>query len=135
MTNKYCFCLSGHLGAVVLEIILTKHSINIQLILTDKKSDEIVTLAKEKKIPVFAGNPRNEKASLFCCEHNIIFDYFFSVNYLFILEEDFLNRAKLGFIFMAFCCQNTGDVHRTFGRLLMARRKLAYCTPDEFQMR
>ena len=99
MTNKYCFCLSGHLGAVVLENILTKHSINIQLILTDKKSDEIVTLAKEKKIPVFAGNPRNEKASLFCCEQNIIFDYIFSVNYLFILEEDFLNRAKLGINF------------------------------------
>lgn len=99
MTNKYCFCLSGHLGAVVLQDILANHDIKIQVVLTDRKSEEIIAIAKKNAIPTYAGNPRNERASLFCIENDIQFDYILSVNYLFILEDDFLNRAKMGINF------------------------------------
>ncbi len=36
---------------------------------------------------------------MFCIENDIHFDFILSVNYLFILEEDFLNRAKFGINF------------------------------------
>lgn len=99
MTNKYCFCLSGQLGKVVLDNILTNQSINIEVILTDRKSDGVIEIANRNNIPLFIGNPRGKRASDFCKNNNIVFDYILSINYLFILEDDFLVLPKYGINF------------------------------------
>lgn len=90
---NYCICASGGLGTIVLKN-LYEHHLDIACILTDKHSDEIIAYADLLEIPVYAGNPRNGKASAWLNDNHIAFDNILSVNYLFILESDVLNAAK-----------------------------------------
>ena len=50
---------SGKLGFQTLQKLISNYS--IEFILTDKQSTDIIDFAKEKQIPLFAGNPRNGK--------------------------------------------------------------------------
>ena len=89
---KYCICVSGGLGLTLLHTLIAK-KINIVCVLTDKESTEIIERANEQQIPVFAGNPRDGKASAWLKGSNIEFDNILSINYLFILESDVLSKA------------------------------------------
>ena len=91
---KYCICVSGKLGYIVLETLLNK-KINISAVLTDKNSTSIIELCNRKDLHCFAGNPRMGRASKWLDDTNIKFDILLSVNYLFILESDILNIARL----------------------------------------
>lgn len=89
---NYCICVSGALGLTVLKQ-LSESTITIKCVLTDRHSDEIVNYSNEQHYSVFAGNPRNGEATSWLDENNIAFDNILSINYLFILEPDVLNRA------------------------------------------
>ena len=89
---NYCICVSGALGLTVLQR-LTASSITIKCVFTDRHSDEIVSYCGQQHLPVFAGNPRNGKASEWLDGQKIEFENLLSINYLFILEPDILNKA------------------------------------------
>ncbi len=89
---NYCICVSGALGLTVLQR-LTVSSITIKCVLTDRHSDEIVAYCEQQHLPVFAGNPRNGKAAEWLDGQKIEFENLLSINYLFILEPDILNRV------------------------------------------
>lgn len=89
---NYCICVSGALGLTVLQRLVSS-PITIKCVFTDRHSDGIIEYCDQKKIPVFAGNPRNGKAVGWLDEQMIEFENLLSINYLFILESDILNRA------------------------------------------
>lgn len=90
---NYCICASGRLGAIVLGHLFNK-SITINAVLTDSKSDEIISLSINHNIPCFMGNPRMGKAVKWLDDNLLTIEHLLSVNYLFILEEDLLNRVE-----------------------------------------
>lgn len=92
MTERYCLCLSGRLGEIVLQQLLVD-KLNIKAILTNKDSEEIIEISKENQIPLFVGNPRTKNATQWCFDNNIEFDNILSVNYLFILDASFIQLA------------------------------------------
>ena len=81
---------SGGLGFDTLVKIHKEYQINF--ILTDKKSIEIIQFSKEQKIPLFIGNPRNGKGYQFI--KNIFVDVITSINYLFLIEKDIISHPK-----------------------------------------
>lgn len=81
---------SGGLGFDTLVKIHNEYQINF--ILTDKKSIEIIQFSKEQKIPLFIGNPRNGKGYQFI--KNIFVDVITSINYLFLIEKDIISHPK-----------------------------------------
>ncbi len=87
---KYCVCVSGALGLTVLQR-LVEMPIEIKCVLTDRHSDEIIEFCKHEQLQVFAGNPRGGKALRWLSDRDIKFNNILSINYLFILEADFLN--------------------------------------------
>ena len=70
-------------------------NINIVSVLTDSHSDGIVGYCEQQSLKCFKGNPRCLKASNWLDDQLIRFDYLLSINYLFILEEDILERAHV----------------------------------------
>lgn len=90
---NYCICVSGALGLKVLQCLVASPII-IKCVLTDRHSDGIVDYCNQQQLPVFAGNPRNGKAVGWLEEQKIEFENLLSINYLFILEPDVLNKAK-----------------------------------------
>lgn len=89
---NYCICVSGALGLTVLQRLVAS-PITIKCVLTDRHSDGIIEYCEQQNIPVFAGNPRNGKAVNWLGEQRIEFENLLSINYLFILEPDVLNKA------------------------------------------
>jgi methionyl-tRNA formyltransferase len=91
MSNlKIGILASGKLGAICVEHLLSKSK--IELVMTDRSSDSIIELCNLKSIPVFIGNPRNGNAASFIKHANI--DVLFSINYLFIVENDILTLPR-----------------------------------------
>lgn len=90
---NYCICVSGALGLTVLQRLVAS-PITIKCVLTDRHSDGIIDYCGQTQLPVFAGNPRNGKAVDWLEEKHIEFENLLSINYLFILEPDVLNKAK-----------------------------------------
>lgn len=90
MTTIGILC-SGGLGLDTLNKLANDYV--IKFILTDKNSTGIIELAKKKKIPFYAGNPRNGKGFNFI--KTIEVDIIASINYLFIIEEDIIDHPKL----------------------------------------
>ena len=90
---KYCVCASASYGYTVVKALFNK-GLDIACILTNKKSEDIITLAEQKGTPYFAGNPREGKAFEWIKQQGLVFDNILSVNYLFILEGDVLSLAK-----------------------------------------
>jgi methionyl-tRNA formyltransferase len=83
---KAALLLSGNLGFKCLQQFPVE--CNIICIFTDKRSTAIINWAKEKNIPLFAGNPRNGAATAFIKDHQP--DILFSINYLFLIEADLI---------------------------------------------
>lgn len=94
MKNNYCLCVSGNLGHIILQKLYDER-LPIVSVLTDSHSNGIIEYCERKCIRCFKGNPRGLKAINWLDEQKINFDYLLSVNYLFILEEDILERAKV----------------------------------------
>lgn len=90
---KFCVCVSGKLGFIVLNHLI-KNNIEIAAVLTDSLSIEIVGECKRMKLAYFVGNPRKFKASTWMAENQISFNHLLSINYLFILEKDILNHVS-----------------------------------------
>jgi methionyl-tRNA formyltransferase len=63
---------------------------DIEFIATDKNSREIIDFAKANGIPLFIGNPRNGRLSSFI--GNSKSDLLLSINYIFLVEEDLINK-------------------------------------------
>lgn len=89
---NYCICVSGALGLTVLQRLVAS-PITIKCVLTDRHSDGIIEYCDQQQLPVFAGNPRNGKAVCWLDEQKIEFENLLSINYLFILEPDVLNKV------------------------------------------
>ncbi|MES2544108.1 MAG: methionyl-tRNA formyltransferase [Bacteroidota bacterium] len=78
--------VSGNLGYVVLKYLNPLYQIDF--VLTDKKSSEIINFCTDNNINHFVGNPRNGKAYSFVS--NMSIDLIISVNYIFIIEKDII---------------------------------------------
>jgi len=84
--------VSGGLGFKVLDHLMeSKHS--IKCVYTDSNSNEIIDTANDNHLPIFIGNPRNERALRFIDAHTI--DIILSVNYLFLIERLLFSKAEL----------------------------------------
>ncbi len=81
---------SGDLGGICLEAC--KELLKPSFIATDSASIKVIQFSENHKIPLFKGNPRNRSLSIFLGEE--FYDLFLSINYLFLLEEDVINKAK-----------------------------------------
>lgn len=81
---------SGNLGFQVFKSLVKEYS--LVFVFTDKKSQDIIDLCEVEEVPVFVGNPRNEKGIDFINKYN--FDVLVSVNYLFLIEKRMFERAK-----------------------------------------
>ncbi|AWI24458.1 methionyl-tRNA formyltransferase [Flavobacterium pallidum] len=80
---------SGGLGLKVLQ--QCSDLLDPVFIAADSKSDGIIDFAKEKQIPLFTGNPRNGRLLSFLNENSLSCDLLFSINYLFLIEQDILD--------------------------------------------
>lgn len=84
--------VSGGLGFKVLNHL--KESKNsVQCVFTDSNSKEIIDTANDEQLPIFTGNPRNDRALRFIDAYEI--DIILSVNYLFLIERLLFSKAKL----------------------------------------
>ena len=79
--------VSGGLGAEILIKIGEIH--DIVFVFTDRHSLEILDYANLHSIPIFVGNPRNEKTSTFIKDKSI--DVLVSVNYLYIIDNQLID--------------------------------------------
>lgn len=82
---------SGNLGLKCIEYCLQQNW-QPEFIATDSQSDAIIKLATEKGIKLFKGNPRNNKLSTFL--GTSFYDVILSINYLFIIEKDVIDKAS-----------------------------------------
>jgi len=89
MATKATLLVSGELGHDLL-VNLFKY-IDIEFVATDKKSLKIIDFARLNNIPIFTGNPRNGMLSSFIGE-DFKSELLLSINYLFLIEEDFINK-------------------------------------------
>ncbi|AWA28645.1 hypothetical protein HYN48_00295 [Flavobacterium magnum] len=80
---------SGGLGLKVLQ--QCSDLLNPVFIAADSKSDGIIEFAKQNQIPLFTGNPRNGRLLSFLNENALGCDLLFSINYLFLIEQDILD--------------------------------------------
>jgi methionyl-tRNA formyltransferase len=81
---------SGHLGLNVLQQLAEDRQ--IQFVMTDKKSDGILSFCSLKSIACFAGNPREGASFDFIKRREI--DVLVSVNYLFIIDKELIQHPK-----------------------------------------
>lgn len=82
--------VSGGLGAEILIKIGEIH--DIVFVFTDRLSSEIQDYANLHSIPIFVGNPRNEKTSTFIKDKSI--DVLVSVNYLYIIDNQLIGHPS-----------------------------------------
>ncbi|MBX2931836.1 MAG: methionyl-tRNA formyltransferase [Chitinophagaceae bacterium] len=84
--------ISGHLGKIILnELLACNHSLTF--VFTDFNSKEIIDTCEKNKIPHFKGNPRNGNATSFIQTVSTP-DLLLSVNYLFIIDNDIIDKTK-----------------------------------------
>lgn len=88
---RICLLCSGNLGYQIL-CHLESTGRTPDFIMTDSQSEEIIEFAIAKKIDFYKGNPRKKEAKDFI--HKINCDIILSVNYLFIIEADLIQRAR-----------------------------------------
>lgn len=81
---------SGNIGFHICEKILEEHKVDF--IFTDKRSTDIIELAKENNIDIYIGNPRSSKAKDIIERMEV--DVLISINYLFIIKKDLISSAK-----------------------------------------
>jgi methionyl-tRNA formyltransferase len=83
--------ISGNLGHKAL-CLLNESSEKVSFVMTDKGSESIIVNCNKFQIPVFVGNPRNNKASSFISNKKC--DILLSINYLFLIEKDIIQLPK-----------------------------------------
>lgn len=84
--------VSGDLGFKLLNhLIESRYS--IRCVFTDSNSEKIIEKANDNLLPIFIGNPRNDRALKFIDAYEI--DIILSVNYLFLIERSLFSKAKL----------------------------------------
>lgn len=88
--NTFGILVSGGLGTTCLEMMQQMHE--VRFVMTDNSSHNIIAICHQKNIPVFIGNPRNEKAKEFISDKPV--DVIFSINYLFIVEDDIITHPS-----------------------------------------
>lgn len=91
MTLEIGILCSGELGLNTLKHLAQEFK--PQFIFTDKNSDGIIEFARKNEIPIFIGSPRKNDPSSFLQQFKT--DVIFSINYLFIVEDNILNHPKL----------------------------------------
>ena len=89
---KVALMVSGNLGYISLKHFI-ESNIAVDCVLTDRKSLSIIAFAEKNNVDCFQGNPRDGKALEFIGNHPI--DVLFSVNYLFLVQEDILKWPKV----------------------------------------
>lgn len=87
--------ISGKLGYNLLQYLSNLHK--IEFVATDKESTEIISFSNNNSIPLFIGNPRQGK--LFSFIRNINCDILLSINYLFLIEKEVINRFQFSINF------------------------------------
>ena len=91
MSNfSYGILASGALGLECISFVCKRSDVNF--VLTDKQSIDIINFCTQNKIPFFAGNPRNGKGFQFIREFSA--DVLLSINYLFIVETDIISFPR-----------------------------------------
>ena len=85
--------ISGGLGKTILDTLLNKEGVKLLFVLTDSHSTPIYDACEKAGIPVFKGNPRNARLTEFLDTLNRP-EIILSVNYLFIVGIDLINKAK-----------------------------------------
>lgn len=90
---SYCICVSGNIGFLVLSYLWNKN-LNIEFVLTDSNSNDIINFCKSHNIAFYKGNPRNGKAFNDIYSRDLSIDVLLSVNYLFIIEKDLIDLPK-----------------------------------------
>ncbi len=89
--NRICLLASGKLGAITLQKML-RNNHNVQTVLTNTKSNEIIQLCQSHNIHLLLGNPRSEQMNTSIQE--LSFDVLLSVNYLYIINENLIEKPK-----------------------------------------
>jgi methionyl-tRNA formyltransferase len=84
--------ISGGIGFKVFKHLMRSNHV-VVCVFTDSNSSEIITYAYKKKIPLFVGNPRNDRALKFM--DVFLVNLILSVNYLFIIERSLFSKSNL----------------------------------------
>lgn len=87
---KIGLLVSGGLGNTVLRFC--SNLFHPTFIATDSKSDDIIQYSIEKGMNLFTGNPRKGKLNEFLKNDKL--DVVLSINYLFIIEKDVIEKAR-----------------------------------------
>ncbi len=82
--------VSGGLGYITLMDLIEQWE--VVFVMTDRKSDKIVSLCEKKGLTVYIGNPRGGRAEDFISDKEI--DVLISVNYLFLIEQDLIRLPR-----------------------------------------
>lgn len=88
---KFGLFVSGGLGLEVMKQLFTHYQ--PAFVATDSGSAGIIDFAEQRNLPLFKGNPRKGKLLEFL--GNQTFELGLSVNYLFLLEQNILDRFKV----------------------------------------
>ena len=81
---------SGNLGYIALKHLVVKGQLDF--VLTNIDSKEIIQFCKVSDIPIYIGNPRNGRVKEFLSDIEI--DVLISVNYLFLIDQSLLQLPK-----------------------------------------
>jgi methionyl-tRNA formyltransferase len=68
---------------------------SVECVFTDSGSRSIIEWCKQQNIPVFTGNPRNQRTTDF--RRNFKIEVLFSINYLFLIEQDLIDWVEYAF--------------------------------------
>ena len=83
---KIALLVSGDLGFIVLKKIIPNYK--VEFVMTDKNSKSIKKFCVKNKIPMYEGNPRKSSSSMFY--KNFSVDLIFSINYLYLIDENLI---------------------------------------------
>ena len=88
---------SGHLGYSCVTSLWQK-GIKPYFLCSDRSSSALISFAKENNLPMFVGNPRNGRGVSALTKLNVVPDLIVSINYLFLLDDDFIQFPVYGCI-------------------------------------
>jgi methionyl-tRNA formyltransferase len=88
---KVAILTSGNLGFSCINAI--KDHLDIICVFTDSNSKNIIEWCSQEHLPIFCGNPRKGRAKEFVTKYKV--DIIFSINYLFIIDDDLLKWPAL----------------------------------------
>ena len=87
---KLGLLLSGGLGISILKSLFEEYK--IEFVFTDKNSKGIIDFCQDANVPTFIGNPRANSSKEFLENKEV--EVIASVNYLFLVEKDLIEKPK-----------------------------------------